>query len=167
MMRNERLPSVSVGDGSAMPRVAVRDDLADACVFVMQHYSEEPVNIGTGEDMTIRDFARLVADIVGYKGRIAFDKSKPDGTPRKVLDVSRLAELGWHSRTPIGKRLERTYQAFLEAEERNRSAACRDGRVIRSLRRLATRIRLPAGGTSKDGVLSGDLWLMHPCVKAH
>jgi GDP-L-fucose synthase len=115
----ERRPSVSVwGTGAPYREFLFVDDLADACVFVMQHYSaEEPVNIGTGEDMTIGDFARLVADIVGYKGRIVFDKSKPDGTPRKVLDVSRLAELGWQSRTPLIKGLEHTYQAFLETEE--------------------------------------------------
>jgi GDP-L-fucose synthase len=115
----ERRRSVSVwGTGAPYREFLFVDDLADACVFVMQHYSaEEPVNIGTGEDMTIGDFARLVADIVGYKGRIVFDKSKPDGTPRKVLDVSRLAELGWQSRTPLIKGLEHTYQAFLETEE--------------------------------------------------
>ena len=115
----ERRPSVSVwGTGAPYREFLFVDDLADACVFVMQHYSaEEPVNIGTGEDMTIGDFARLVADIVGYKGTIVFDKSKPDGTPRKVLDVSRLAELGWQSRTPLIKGLEHTYQAFLETEE--------------------------------------------------
>ena len=107
-----------MGAGAPIREFLFVDDLADACVFVMQHYSaEEPVNIGTGEDMTIGDFARLVADIVGYKGRIVFDKSKPDGTPRKVLDVSRLAELGWQSRTSLRKGLERTYQAFLETEE--------------------------------------------------
>ena len=85
----------------------------------MQHYSaDQPLNIGTGEDLTIRDFASLVAEVLGYEGKIVFDKSKPDGTPRKVLDVSRLADLGWHSQTPLRQGLERTYRAFLEAEER-------------------------------------------------
>ena len=112
--------SVSVwGTGAPYREFLFVDDLADACVFVMQHYSaEEPVNIGTGADLTISDFARLVADIVGYKGQIVFDKSKADGTPRKVLDVSRLAELGWQSRTPLRNGLEHTYQAFLDAGER-------------------------------------------------
>jgi GDP-L-fucose synthase len=116
----EGRPSISVwGTGAPYREFLFVDDLADACVFVMQRYSAEaPVNIGTGEDLTISDFARLVADVIGYKGKIVFDKSKPDGTPRKVLDVSRLAELGWQSRTPLRKGLERTYQAFLEAEKR-------------------------------------------------
>src|SRR5690606_6323249 len=78
------------------------DDLADACVFVMQHYSgEEPLNVGTGEDISIADFARLIAETVGYRGEIVFDPSRPDGTPRKLLDVSRLAALGWRARTPL------------------------------------------------------------------
>jgi GDP-L-fucose synthase len=116
----EGRPSVSVwGTGTPYREFLFVDDLADACVFLMQHYSaEEPVNIGTGEDLTISDFARLVADVLGYKGKIVFDQSKPDGTPRKVLDVSRLAELGWRSQTPLRKGLERTYHAFLEAEDR-------------------------------------------------
>ena len=101
----EGRPSVSVwGTGTPYREFLFVDDLADACVFVMQHYSaEEPVNIGTGEDLTISDFARLVADVLGYKGKIVFDQSKPDGTPRKVLDVSRLAELGWQSQTAAQK----------------------------------------------------------------
>ena len=112
--------SVSVW-GSGMPRreFLFVDDLADACVFVMKHYSaEELINIGTGEDLTISDFARLIADAIDYKGEIVFDKSKPDGTPRKVLDVSRLLALGWQAQMPLREGLERTYQAFLEAEER-------------------------------------------------
>jgi len=85
----------------------------------MQHYSaDDSLNIGTGEDLTISDFARLVAEVINYKGKIVFDQSKPDGTPRKVLDVSRLAELGWQAQTPLKRGLERTYRAFLEEEER-------------------------------------------------
>ena len=112
--------SVSVwGSGTPRREFLFVDDLADACVFVMRHYSaDEPLNIGTGEDLTISDFARLVADVLNYKGKIVFDQSKPDGTPRKVLDVSRLAELGWQSQMRLRRGLERTYQAFLEAEER-------------------------------------------------
>jgi GDP-L-fucose synthase len=116
----EARPSVSVW-GSGIPRreFLFVDDLADACLFVMKHYSaDEPLNIGTGEDLTISDFARLVADVLNYKGKIVFDQSKPDGTPRKVLDVSRLAELGWQSQMPLREGLECTYRAFLEAEER-------------------------------------------------
>ncbi len=82
------------------------DDMADACVYLMKTYSgAELVNIGTGEDITIAEFARVVADVVGYSGEINFDTSRPDGTPRKLLDVSRLAKLGWHATTPL-RRLE-------------------------------------------------------------
>ena len=74
------------------------DDLADAAVFAMERYSDgAPLNVGVGEDITIADFARLVADATGYRGEIVFDPSKPDGTPRKVLDVSRINEIGWKS----------------------------------------------------------------------
>jgi GDP-L-fucose synthase len=116
----ERCPFVSVwGSGTPRREFLFVDDLADACVFVMQHYSaDEPLNIGTGEALTISDFARLVADVLSYEGNIVFDQSKPDGTSRKVLDVSRLMELGWRSQTPLREGLEYTYRAFLEAEER-------------------------------------------------
>lgn len=112
------------GTGAPYREFLFVDDLADACVFLMQHYSaEEPVNIGTGQDLTISDFAHLVADVTGYKGRIVFDRSKPDGTPRKALDISRLVELGWRAPTPLRTGLEMTYQAFLEAGE-GRCAEC-------------------------------------------
>jgi GDP-L-fucose synthase len=108
-------PGVTVW-GSGIPRrefLAV-DDLADACVFVMKHYSgDEFVNIGTGEDITIAEFARLVAEVVGYTGDFSFDKSRPDGTPRKLLDVSKLAALGWRARTPLREGLKAAYADFL------------------------------------------------------
>ena len=70
--------------------------MADACVYLMQHYSDEPhINVGVGQDITVRELAEMVADVVGYEGRIVNDTSKPDGTPRKLLDVSRLDALGW------------------------------------------------------------------------
>jgi GDP-L-fucose synthase len=127
-------PSVSVwGSGTPRREFLFVDDLADACVFVMQHYSaDEPLNIGTGEDLTIRDFARLIAEVLGYKGKIVFDKFKPDGTPRKLLNVSRLAELGWQSQTPLRRGLEQTYRAFLQAEERT-GTLCGDRRGVRNL----------------------------------
>src|ERR1700744_1204173 len=90
------------GTGTPRREFLYVDDLADACVHLMKTYShEELVNIGTGEDITISEFARVVADAVGYKGAISFDTSRPDGTPRKLLDVSRLAKLGWRARTPL------------------------------------------------------------------
>ncbi len=93
------------------------DDLADACVFLMHHYdADEHINVGTGEDLTIADLARLVRDIVHPAAEIVFDSSKPDGTPRKLLDVSRLHRLGWRHRTELREGVEQTYRWFLEQE---------------------------------------------------
>jgi GDP-L-fucose synthase len=107
--------SVSVwGTGAPRREFLAVDDLADACVFVLTRYSDlELVNVGTGEDITIADFARLVADVVGYRGRIAFDTSRPDGAPRKLLDVSRLNTMGWRAATPLREGLQRMYADFL------------------------------------------------------
>jgi GDP-L-fucose synthase len=90
------------GTGAPRREFLSADDLADACVFVMKSYSQlEFLNVGTGEDTTIAEFARLVADIVGYRGEIMFDTSQPDGAPRKLLDVSRVNALGWGAKTPL------------------------------------------------------------------
>jgi GDP-L-fucose synthase len=90
------------------------DDLADACIHLMKTYSgDELVNIGTGEDITIAEFARVVAATVGYTGAISFDTSKPDGTPRKLLDVNRLAKLGWHASTSLEDGVRLAYEAYL------------------------------------------------------
>jgi GDP-L-fucose synthase len=107
-------PSVAVwGTGTPRREFLAADDLADACVFVMKHYSDDGfLNVGTGEDVTIADFARLVADVVGYRGEIVFDTSRPDGTPRKLLDVSKLAALGWRARTPLREGLAAAYADF-------------------------------------------------------
>jgi GDP-L-fucose synthase len=102
--------------GTGMPRreFLYVDDMADACVHLMKAYSGiEMVNIGTGEDITIAEFARLVASIVGYTGAISYDTSRPDGTPQKLLDVSRLTKLGWRARTSLKDGLRRAYQAYL------------------------------------------------------
>lgn len=108
--------SVTVwGTGTPRREFLAADDLADACVFVMKRYSDLPfLNVGTGEDLTIADFARLVADVVGYRGRIAFDASRPDGAPRKLLDVSRINALGWRATTPLREGLQCMYADFLE-----------------------------------------------------
>jgi len=91
------------------------DDLADAVVFLTENYShEEHINIGTGEDVSIRDLARLVCDVVGFRGEIEFDASKPDGTPLKCSDVSRLRGLGWSPTIDLRTGLERTYYWYLE-----------------------------------------------------
>jgi GDP-L-fucose synthase len=103
--------------GSGTPRREFLhvDDMADACVYLMQHYSGEGhVNIGTGEDLTIRELAETVAATVGFTGALAFDASKPDGTPRKLLDVSRLHGLGWRHRIGLKEGLAQTYRWFLE-----------------------------------------------------
>jgi GDP-L-fucose synthase len=102
--------------GTGMPRreFLYVDDMADACVHLMKTYSGiEMVNIGTGEDITIAEFARLVASIVGYTGAISYDTSRPDGTPQKLLDVSRLTKLGWRARTSLEDGLRLAYQAYL------------------------------------------------------
>jgi GDP-L-fucose synthase len=102
------------GTGTPRREFLYVDDMADACVHLMKTYSdEELVNIGTGEDITIAEFARVVAATVGYSGSISFDTSKPDGTPRKLLDVSRLTELGWRARTPLQDGIKLAYRAYL------------------------------------------------------
>ena len=110
-----RAPHVTVwGTGAPRREFMAVDDLADACVFVMKHYSDaEMINIGTGRDVTIKEFATYVADVVGYKGRIVFDRSRPDGMPQKLLDVSKLSRLGWQAKTSLRDGLARTYQDFV------------------------------------------------------
>jgi GDP-L-fucose synthase len=107
------------GTGTPRREFMYVDDLADACIHLMKNYSShELVNIGTGEDVTITEFARVVAAVVGYTGTISFDSSKPDGTPRKWLDVSRLAKLGWRASTSVPDGIKLAYQAYLEEAQR-------------------------------------------------
>jgi len=102
------------GTGTPRREFLYVDDLADACIHVMKNYSDAGlINIGTGEDITIAEFARVVAAAVGYSGEISFDPSRPDGTPRKLLDVSRLARLGWLAKTSLQDGIRLAYQAFL------------------------------------------------------
>ncbi|GAB1594594.1 GDP-L-fucose synthase [Lysobacter claricitrinus] len=90
------------------------DDMADATLYLMRHYDgSDPVNIGVGSDVSILELANLVSEVVGYRGKIAHDLSKPDGTPRKLLDVTRLASLGWHARTSLDVGIRDTYSWFL------------------------------------------------------
>jgi GDP-L-fucose synthase len=103
------------GTGSAYREFLHVDDLAEACLFLMDGYdSPELVNVGCGEDITIRDLAAMVGRVVGFSGRVEWDTTKPDGTPRKLLDVSKLARLGWKARTPLEQGLRATYQWWLE-----------------------------------------------------
>ena len=102
------------GTGTPRREFLYVDDLADACIHLMKTYSsDELVNIGTGEDITIAEFTRVVAATTGYTGQIGFDTSRPDGTPRKLLDVSRLAKLGWRASTSLEGGIRLAYQAFL------------------------------------------------------
>jgi GDP-L-fucose synthase len=91
------------------------DDLADACLFLMDRYNDsEMINIGVGRDINIRELADLIKDIVGFKGTIRYDRTKPDGTPRKLLDVSKLKELGWQPKISLREGIERTYRWYVE-----------------------------------------------------
>ena len=107
-------PSVTIwGTGSPLREFLHVDDLAEACLFLMNSYeSSEIVNIGTGVELSIHDLATTIARVTGYHGRILFDPSKPDGTPRKLMDVSRLSSLGWTAKIPLEKGLESTYAWF-------------------------------------------------------
>ena len=103
------------GTGSPMREFLHADDLAEACLFLMENYNEaELVNIGTGEDVTIKKLADLVKQIVGFQGEIVWDSSKPDGTPRKLMDVSKLHGLGWHHKIALEDGIKLAYQDFLK-----------------------------------------------------
>ncbi|MCF8176871.1 MAG: GDP-L-fucose synthase [Sulfuritalea sp.] len=102
------------GSGKPMREFLYVDDLADACVFLMEKgVTDGFYNIGTGEDVTIRELAETVMEVVGFGGRIAFDSTKPDGTPRKLLDVSRMRDVGWQARTPLREGIAQAYRDFL------------------------------------------------------
>ena len=113
-------PQVTVwGTGKPMREFLAVDDLADACIFVIKNYSNAGfLNVGTGRDVTIAEFARTVAAVVGYDGETVFDTSKPDGMPRKLLDVSKLSALGWRARIPLNEGLAAAYADFLAGEPR-------------------------------------------------
>ena len=103
------------GTGSPLREFLFADDLADACYFLMQEYNEAGlVNIGTGLDLSIKDLALLIKEVVGFTGDLVFDTSKPDGTPRKLLDVSKLHTLGWKHRIALQEGLALAYQDFLK-----------------------------------------------------
>lgn len=103
------------GDGSPLREFMYVDDLADLCVFLMNNYSgSETVNAGTGKELTIKELTELVAKVVGYEGEILWDPSKPNGTPRKLLDVSKAAGLGWNYKTELEDGIRLTYKDFLE-----------------------------------------------------
>jgi GDP-L-fucose synthase len=115
-------PEVVVwGTGTPRREFLYVDDLADACLFLMDNYTgSEPINVGVGEDVSIGELAELVREVVGYRGRISYDTTRPDGTPRKLLDVSKLHGLGWEASTPLSKGLEQTYTWFLNSGREGR-----------------------------------------------
>lgn len=113
--REENSPTVNVwGSGTPLREFLHVDDLAEACLFLMRHVSEPgPINVGTGQDLSIREVAEQISKVVGYSGELAFDASKPDGTPRKITDVSRIHALGWHHRIALEEGLSHTVAWYL------------------------------------------------------
>ena len=102
------------GSGKPMREFLYVEDLADALIYLMMNYNDsEIVNIGTGEDISIRDLAYLVKEVIGFSGQVIYDSSKPDGTPRKLLDVSKIHDLGWSHKTQLKQGIELTYKHFL------------------------------------------------------
>jgi len=105
------------GTGQPKREFLYADDMADACRFLMQTYNDKNIiNIGTGEDITIMDLAKTIQSIVGFEGDLVFDETKPDGTPRKLLDVSKIHALGWHHTTTLKDGIQLAYQDFLKKE---------------------------------------------------
>jgi GDP-L-fucose synthase len=114
--KTSNAPEVVVwGSGEPKREFVHVDDLADACVFLMEHYEgDQALNVGVGEDLTIRDLAALMQKVTGFRGRLRFDPSKPDGTPRKLLDVTRLNALGWRAKIPLPQGLAQTYAWYVQ-----------------------------------------------------
>lgn len=107
------------GTGTPRREFLFVDDMADACVYLMEHYNEsEIVNIGVGEDITINELAMIIRDEVQYEGEIRYDPSKPDGTPRKLLDVTRLHSLGWRAKTPLREGIRKTIEWYCNTKEK-------------------------------------------------
>lgn len=103
------------GSGKPLREFLYSEDLADACIYLMNHYNEsKTVNIGTGKEISIENLALLVKEIIGYEGKLVFDKSKPDGTPRKLLDIGKLKQLGWNYKTHIRDGIRLSYEDYLK-----------------------------------------------------
>lgn len=112
------IPAVTCwGSGNPRREFLFSDDLAEACLTLMESYDgESPVNVGTGHDMTIRELAESIADVVGFGGSIHWDTSKPDGTPRRLLDISKITALGWEQKTFLKQGLQRTYADYVDQQ---------------------------------------------------
>ncbi|ALC82643.1 MULTISPECIES: GDP-L-fucose synthase [Bacillus] len=105
------------GTGTPKREFLYSDDLADACVYLMDNYTgNDIINIGVGEDIAIKDLAETIQNVVGFNGKLTFDTSKPDGTPRKLVDVTRLNDIGWKAQTNLKEGIQKAYQWFLENE---------------------------------------------------
>ena len=118
--KEQNLPEVVIwGTGRPLREFLYVDDLADACVYLMNTYSgNETVNLGTGKELTIAALAEMVKNVIGYRGEVRYDATKPDGTPRKLLDVSKLEGLGWHYKTELEEGIRLTYADFLQNDMR-------------------------------------------------
>jgi len=114
--KEEHLPSVELwGTGKPLREFIYADDIGDGCIFLLNHYEgEEPVNMGTGEEISMSDLSRLIGEVVGYQGEIVTDPSKPDGMMRRMLDSSRLLNMGWAPKVSLREGLTRLYQWYLE-----------------------------------------------------
>lgn len=110
------MPEVTIwGTGSPLREFIYVDDIADACIFLMQHYDgSDIINVGTGDEISIQELASLIKEVVDYSGDIIFDVSKPDGSPRKALDITRLNNLGWQAKIQLREGLQKTYNWYLE-----------------------------------------------------
>ena len=113
------LPGVTIwGTGTPKREFLFADDLADACLFLMENYNDkEIINIGSGVDLTVKELANLVKEVTGFKGDLVFDTSKPDGTPRKLLDVTKINNLGWHYKTELKEGIQIAYKDFLYKQQ--------------------------------------------------
>ncbi|WP_417914208.1 GDP-L-fucose synthase [Candidatus Electronema sp. JM] len=120
--KNNKLPEVEIwGTGAPKREFLHVDDLAAACLFLMEHYSDaEIVNVGSGQEVTIAELAALIKDVVGFTGRIRYNTAMPDGTPRKLLDVSKLSALGWQSKISLAEGVASTYAWFLQHGQNSR-----------------------------------------------
>jgi GDP-L-fucose synthase len=116
--KSQSSETVSVwGSGEPVREFLYSDDLANACLHLLENYdSDSPINVGTGVDVKISELVRIIAEAVGYHGEIVFDSSRPDGTPKKLLDVSKISNLGWKPRVDLRTGIQRTYDWFLENE---------------------------------------------------
>ena len=113
------------GSGNVMREFMHVDDLADAVVYLLQHYSDNiPINIGSGQELTVSELAETICRVVGYQGGLTFDRSKPDGAPRKLLDRTRMEKLGWAASVPLEKGLQNTYDWYLTNSTTSREKFC-------------------------------------------